>query len=1142
MICGFTSPCHADTSYSKVVASADSLQNIGDYSLAIRMFKEAEKECLDSQGEYCKDMRYILGSMATCCQFTDEYDLYLDCLKRIDRIGSRIGYESELPESFLCYEIARGLIWQDAMDQDLEYAEACMVRGRSKDQESGRAPYWDVLSHKLNYIKVARSTDLTAAAPLLEAEYRYFKSECGLPREERWNEMLESALLWSRNNQDRGLDKESLDVLEDVERELLNIEPDFYSVDLEVGKMYALANLGENDRCIAIGEKILSNTIEDAKNYPLLYAAKYNMGRCYNSLEKYQEALDMLRSIYTGTYSEQLANTDTSFVQFEIAYALMGLGQDRESETLCHEILSKGNPQGSILSGIYWVLAAIANHGHNNLELGFVEDSVNAYNHMGYEDTKYAETFVVFAQRYMEFQQTESARTMLDKALDLFEKRGDVHTLDYYTALCLKAGLCVRMDDIDSYAEIMQKTNSEIDYVKDVVKDAIAGNKDYASVTLFLETVMTTIFHGFSVSNYYFRHADNNGELTGEQKSQAEKMLKDAQAQCVQYTDYLNEDVMSWLVANNPDRLGAMYHDCALMYRDMQEYDDGIAYIDNALTKLPKTCGMYDVLAELRDIMSLRKDGPVKHIDFIKGKFEKDKAYLKGILGGLSSGRRSEMWRQFYGNINGYVEYAHAGHDDPRLNETAYDAILLSKGLLLQSEVDFGTRILRTQDDALIDKYSKWLELSGSDQKEADRIEREIVRALGTELDSELFNLSWQDVRRHLGENEYAVEFRPYSEYGNYRYLAFVIGASYQAPRMIEICSSADLQNIGENDAFDYIGLSRMVWSKLGSLIPESATVYFSPDMQLHSLPIENVPDFENPGRLISDRWHLYRVSSTRQLTQRESIPRDSKVELFGGLDYTVDKNELISDYKANTSRYRSLGTDAGDLRGGLTSVAVLPGSKREISQIAGMLSANRTPYLEYSGGKGTESCFKAYAGKSGNILHISTHGFYIASAAGGNRLSRILGIDCRYDTYEDALRRSGLMMAGVNETIYGRVNPMECEDGLLTAKEISTMDLGKTDLAVLSACETGVGAISGDGVFGLQRGFKLAGVKSVMMTLWKVDDNATERLMTEFYKNWLKTGNARAALADAQNTVRGISGWEDPRYWAGFILLDSLN
>ncbi len=1141
MLCGMKMPCHGQSSYSGLVTSADSLQNIGEYSRAIRMFKEAENKCLDSQGEYCRDMRYILGSMATCCQFTDEYDLYLECLKRIDRIGGAIGYEEELPESFLCYEISRGLIWQEATNQDLEYAKSCMTRGRSRDRDPQRAPYWEALSHKLNYITAARSADIKAAGPLLEAEYRYFRTECGLPKAEISGELLESALLLSRNMQDRSLNKESLDMLEEANHELERITPGFYSVDLEVGKMYALANMEDSEscgRCIAIGERILSETEEDAINFPLLSAARYNIGRCYNTLEEYQEALDMLRSIYTGTYSEKLADTDTSFIQFEIAYSLMGLGRDRESEALCREILQKGNPQGSILAGIYWVLAAIANHGQNKLELSFIEDSVNAYGHMGHEDPKYAETFVVFAQRYAEFQQNESALVLLDKALRLFEMRGDVNTIPYYTALSQKAMLSAMVGNPETFMAAVRQLNSDAEGLK----KAVAGSDDYDSVTYLLAMVHSAMSTAFGMANYYFRSDVDNADVSAGQKEEARRMLKDAQSQSLGMVATLNEDVMSWLRANNPDRLGALYHNCALIYNCLEEYDEGIEYINRVLSEIPPACGMYATLAELRDIMQLRKDGPSMHIDFIKEKYEKDKKYLKEMLGGMSSGRRAEMWRQFYGNMSGYVEYARLARDDSRMSEIAYNAILLSKGLLLQSEADFASRILKTNDGALIDRYNLWVDQTETDPEEAAKTERELLRTLGKDFDSELFNTSWTDVRKNLKENEYAIEFRASDSYGTRSYLAFVVGASYPSPKCVEVCKETDLNKPEDGREWDYSALSRTVWSGLDGIIPTGSTVYFSPDQQLHSLPIENLPDYEAPGSMIGDRWDLYRVSSTRQLIQRRPVSRDGKVELFGGLDYTVDKNELISDYKANTSRYRSLGMDAGDLRGALASVAVLPGSKREISQIAGMLSANRTPYLEYSGRKGTESCFKAYAGKAGNILHISTHGFYIASATEGNRLLRILGIDGEYDTYEAALRRSGLMMAGVNETIHGRVKPTECEDGLLTAKEIAALDLGNTDLAVLSACETGVGAISGDGVFGLQRGFKLAGVKSVMMTLWKVDDNATERLMTEFYKHWLDGGNARDALAKAQDAIRHTPGWEDPKYWAGFILLDFFN
>ena len=96
-----------------------------------------------------------------------------------------------------------------------------------------------------------------------------------------------------------------------------------------------------------------------------------------------------------------------------------------------------------------------------------------------------------------------------------------------------------------------------------------------------------------------------------------------------------------------------------------------------------------------------------------------------------------------------------------------------------------------------------------------------------------------------------------------------------------------------------------------------------------------------------------------------------------------------------------------------------------------------------------------------------------------------------------------------------------------------------------MSACQTAQGHITGDGVFGLQRGFKKAGANSILMSLWKVDDKATCLLMTEFYKNWIEEGKTKhEALELAKQTVRSHKdkGWDDPKYWAAFILLDAIN
>lgn len=122
---------------------------------------------------------------------------------------------------------------------------------------------------------------------------------------------------------------------------------------------------------------------------------------------------------------------------------------------------------------------------------------------------------------------------------------------------------------------------------------------------------------------------------------------------------------------------------------------------------------------------------------------------------------------------------------------------------------------------------------------------------------------------------------------------------------------------------------------------------------------------------------------------------------------------------------------------------------------------------------------------------------------------------------------------------------PASMDDGILTAQEISRIDLRTVDLVVLSACETATGEINSEGVFGLQRGFKKAGTNSIMMSLWKVDDDATCLLMTEFYNNWIsKKMTKQKALKEAKQTVRSHKekGWDDPKYWAAFILLDAID
>lgn len=133
---------------------------------------------------------------------------------------------------------------------------------------------------------------------------------------------------------------------------------------------------------------------------------------------------------------------------------------------------------------------------------------------------------------------------------------------------------------------------------------------------------------------------------------------------------------------------------------------------------------------------------------------------------------------------------------------------------------------------------------------------------------------------------------------------------------------------------------------------------------------------------------------------------------------------------------------------------------------------------------------------------------------------------------------RSGIVLAGANN-IWKSGKKIECvEDGILTAFEVSTMNLLNTDLMILSACESGLGDIRGDeGVFGLQRSFKIAGVKNIIVSLWKVPDKETSELMELFYTNWIdKKMTLEEAFLDAQKNMR--LKYSEPYYWAAFILI----
>jgi CHAT domain-containing protein len=316
------------------------------------------------------------------------------------------------------------------------------------------------------------------------------------------------------------------------------------------------------------------------------------------------------------------------------------------------------------------------------------------------------------------------------------------------------------------------------------------------------------------------------------------------------------------------------------------------------------------------------------------------------------------------------------------------------------------------------------------------------------------------------------------------------------------------------------VRLTPYVWQPILDILGyQPKNIYFAPSGMLYLYPIES--HRLTDGRLMCEAYRMHRLSSTRWLSYKNDDLQGHDAVVYGGIAYDEDTD-----------------CDAGAIkidRAAIVGLPYLSGSKSEAELITQTINGIRqkgTQARMLQCHQATEASFKALSGQQTRILHIATHGFYRA----GKKTETPL---------DDALQRSGLLFAGANNVWPDGPFNRGANDGVLTADEISVLDLRGMTLTVLSACETGQGDVSGDGVFGLQRGFKKAGANSILMSLWKVDDEATCLLMTEFYRNWIgEKMTKHDALEAAKQTVRSHKekGWDDPKYWAAFILLDGLD
>lgn len=364
--------------------------------------------------------------------------------------------------------------------------------------------------------------------------------------------------------------------------------------------------------------------------------------------------------------------------------------------------------------------------------------------------------------------------------------------------------------------------------------------------------------------------------------------------------------------------------------------------------------------------------------------------------------------------------------------------------------------------------------------------------------------------------------------------------------------------------------LYKLLWAPIEKELQNVKSIYFSTSGKLNQLNIGAIP-IDN-DRILSDKYNLIQLGSTRQLVYKQNINIENQnAVLFGGIQYTADSSKVKVTNFNNSSKAKIENSTALDSKpiipissGNLWNY--LPGTENEITIIEKALKSTEISARVYRNYEASEEEFKSIGTKnstSPRIVHLATHGYFFSvdknsivpegkiankNLINEDTLNSALNYvhvinDKRMPVFKvsnNPLIRSGLILAGANYSWqYGVPINEGMEDGILTAYEISQMNLSNTELVVLSACETGLGDIQGnEGVYGLQRAFKMAGVKYIIMSLWQVPDQQTALLMTTFYKKWLSDKmSIPKAFHAAQKELRDLG--LDPYQWAGFVLVE---
>jgi CHAT domain-containing protein/tetratricopeptide (TPR) repeat protein len=961
------------------------------------------------------------------------------------------------------------------------------------------------------------------------------------------------------------------------------------------GSLTTLGNLynskGEYKRAKEMFET--ATKIYKAKENPFYPLSLTNLSMAYRNLNDYKKAESLLQESLKFTkdskgvkhpnYANALGKLGEIYLlvyKFEQSKSAL-----TEAAQLKKELLGEKHPQYAdvlqTLSSLYIALNDYAQAEELMLQVLQIRKEV-----FGEKNPKYASALANLATFYLRVDDYLQAETFFNQGLNIIKETAGKNNIDYAGFLNNLGVLYYNFNNYPKAEECYQEALS--------IRGNLLGKEhpEYAVSLITLANVYISSKKDINKAEAMLRdvlkiYKKNKAEKTVNYAAALSTLstIKKAQKDYKQAKDLLLESIhlRKTISADQGNDFTLTLNNLSIIYQIQKEYkkSDSLLLLAAQMTKniTGEKNRLYNLYINNLAINQENMGNLKAAFDYRQETADIYLARIEDAFPAMSQKEKSLFLKDIKENIEASANFTNKALAF-NVNATGwfYNYILATKGILLNNQNKIRDRILASKDTSLQNLYQAWQakrnilaqvyqmpieekKSRGLDEKQleedANRLEKEISGK------SELFaqtndkkRYTWQEVQKNLKKGEAAIEMIKYRKTNadildTLLYAVLVITPQHKDnPEMLILDNGNDLeakhlknyQNsiiYQKTDKLSY----QQYWKKIADVLYKYKIkkVYLAPDGVYNQI---NISTLQNPTTLdyVADEIEIQILGNTKELVMN---PREKKITIQNGVFIGYPDYETTTSNPEETKKNRPLSPNNttrgwGKLRLDSTQrffdgskVIELPGTKIEVENIQAIFNKNKIKSEVYLAEKASESLVKKL--QSPQILHIATHGFFLENIEDNDSKEgtrAIMGTD-NQKVLENPLLRSGLLFAGASQALSG-----QNDEGILTSFEATNLDLDNTELVVMSACETGLGVISnGEGVYGLQRAFQVAGARTILMSLWTVSDAATKDLMTLFYENWVtKKQLKREAFRNAQKELK--KKYPQPYYWGAFVMV----